>query len=81
MITEYIEESMKIAHYEIIEDEGTFWGEIPGFQGVWGKAKTLEECRHILKETLEEWIIFRLKNNLDLPIISEIDLNKLSVAA
>lgn len=59
MITEYIEESMKKAHYEIIEDEGTFWGEIEGFQGVWGKAKTLEDCRVALKEALEEWIIFR----------------------
>jgi predicted RNase H-like HicB family nuclease len=81
MLIEYIEESMKIAHYEIIEDEGTFWGEIPGLQGVWGKAKTLEECRHALKETLEEWIIFRLKNNLELPVIAGIDLNNLAVAA
>lgn len=81
MITEYIEESMKTAHYEIIEDEGAFWGEIPRLQGVWGKAKALEDCRHALKETLEEWIIFRLKNNLELPVIAGIDLNKLAVAA
>ena len=52
-----------------------------GCRGVWGKAKTLEECRYALKETLEEWIIFRLKNNLELPVIAEIDLNRLAVAA
>ena len=81
MLIEYIEEAMKIAHYEIIEDEETFWGEIPGLQGVWGKANTLENCRSVLKETLEEWIIFRLKNNLELPVIAGIDLNKLAIAA
>jgi len=81
MIIEYIEEGMKMAHYEIIEDEGAFWGEISGLQGVWGKAKTLEDCRSALKEALEEWIILRLKNNLELPVIAGIDLNKLAVAA
>ncbi|HHT9126142.1 MAG TPA: type II toxin-antitoxin system HicB family antitoxin [Candidatus Brocadiia bacterium] len=77
MLTEYIEEAMKLAHYEIIEDEGTFWGEIPDFQGVWGRAETLEECRKWLKDALEEWLIFRLKNNLELPVVGNIDLNKL----
>ncbi|MBI2559717.1 MAG: type II toxin-antitoxin system HicB family antitoxin [Planctomycetes bacterium] len=77
MLTEYIEEAMKLAHYEIIEDEGTFWGEIPDFQGVCGRAETLEECRKWLKDALEEWLIFRLKNNLELPVVGNIDLNKL----
>lgn len=81
MLTEYLEEAMKLAHYEIIEDEGSFWGEIPGFQGVWGKAKTLEDCRNELKDALEEWLIFRLKNNFGLPVVAGIDLNKLSAAA
>lgn len=73
MLTEYL------AHYETIEDEGTFWGEIPGFQGVWGRAETLEECQKELRNALEEWLIFRLKNNLELPVIGGIDLNKISV--
>ncbi len=75
MLTEYIQKAMENAHYEIIEDEGTFWGEIPGFQGVWAKAESLEQCRESLREALEEWIVFRLKNNLDLPVIEEIDFN------
>ncbi len=75
MLTEYIQKAMELAHYEIIEDEGTCWGEISGFQGVWGKAKTLEKCRDELREALEEWIVFRLKNNLELPVIEGIDLN------
>jgi len=75
MLTGYIHEAMKHAHYEIIEDDGTYWGEIPGFQGVWGRAKTLEECREELREALEEWIVFRLKNNLNLPAVEGIRLD------
>jgi predicted RNase H-like HicB family nuclease len=67
MLTEYIHKAMEMAKYEIIEDDHTYWGEIPGFKGVWGRAKTLEECREELRETLEEWIVFRLKNQLELP--------------
>ncbi len=75
MLTEYIQKAMEKAHYEIIEDEGTFWGEIPDFQGVWARAETLEKCRESLREALEEWIVFRLKNNLELPVIEKLDLN------
>jgi predicted RNase H-like HicB family nuclease len=81
MLTDYIEKAMALAHYEIIEDDGYFWGEIPGFQGVWARAKTLEECRRILQEVLEEWIIFRLKKGLDLPVIEDIDLNRIAKVA
>jgi predicted RNase H-like HicB family nuclease len=75
MLIEYIQKAMELAHYEIIEDEEAYWGEIPDFQGVWGKAKTLEKCREVLREALEEWIIFRFKNNLELPMVEGIDLN------
>lgn len=75
MLTEYIQKAMESAHYEIIEDDGTYWGEIHGFQGVWGRAETLEKCRYELRETLDEWIVFRLRNNLELPVIECIDLN------
>ena len=75
MLTEYIRNAMEIARYEIIEDDGTYWGEISGFQGVWARAESLEKCRDELKETLDEWIVFRLKNNLELPVLNGIDLN------
>lgn len=45
---------MGLAHYEIIKDEGTYWGEISGLQGVWEKATTLEKCGEELREALEE---------------------------
>ena len=34
MVIEYIRAIMKSAHYEIIEDEARYWGELPGIQGV-----------------------------------------------
>ena len=34
MLTEYISAAMKEATYEILADDGRFYGEIPGFDGV-----------------------------------------------
>ena len=48
MITEYINEALKKAHYEIIEDEEPYYGEVHGLNGVWATGKTLEECRNNL---------------------------------
>ncbi len=75
MLTGYIQKAMELARYEVIEDEGAYWGEISGFQGVWGKGESLQKCREELKEALEEWIVFRLKNNLDIPVIEGVDIN------
>ncbi len=74
MLTRYIQTAMERAHYEIIEDEGNYWGEIPGFQGVWAKASTLEKCREELQETLEEWIVLRLKSQMELPEVNGLSL-------
>lgn len=54
MLTSYIDQAMEIAVYEIIEDEGTYWGEIPGLQGVWAHHQTLEGCRRELREALSD---------------------------
>ncbi|MEA3485450.1 MAG: type II toxin-antitoxin system HicB family antitoxin [Candidatus Aerophobetes bacterium] len=70
MITEYIEAALARATYEIIQDEEPYYGEIPGLQGVWASGKTLEECRHNLKEVIEGWIIVRLRKGLSVPPIN-----------
>jgi predicted RNase H-like HicB family nuclease len=44
LLTKYIQTAMRHAHYEIIGD-GTFYAEVPGFDGLWANADTLEECR------------------------------------
>jgi len=43
---------MDEAHYEMLSDDGTFYGEIPGFQGVYANAPALEACRRELEEVL-----------------------------
>ena len=69
MITEYIAAALAKAKYEIIDDEEPYYGEVSELQGVWATGKTLEECRHNLKEVIEGWIIVRLKKGLPIPPI------------
>lgn len=72
MLTSYLQAAMRHAKYEILSDDGTFYGEIPNFNGVYANAESLERCREELAEVLEEWILFRIPKNLSLPIISGI---------
>jgi predicted RNase H-like HicB family nuclease len=74
MLTRYIQSSMRMAKYEILQDDGTFYGEIPGFDGVYANTDTLESCREELEEVLEEWVLFRVSRNLSLPIVDGIEL-------
>lgn len=74
MLINYIHTAMHKATYELLED-GTFYGEIPGCQGVWANAQTLEACRENLQDALEGWIILGLRLRHTLPILDGIDLN------
>lgn len=69
MLTEYIRAAMRQATYKILEDDNSFYGEIPPCQGVWANAPTLEACRDELQEVLEEWIVFGLLHNDPMPVI------------
>ena len=66
MLTEFIAKKLKAAKYKLLED-GTFFGEIPGFNGVWANAKDLEDCREELREVLEDWIVLKIKDNEPIP--------------
>lgn len=59
MITAFIEKALERAKYKILKDK-TYFGEIPGFRGVWASAKTLEECRVELRGILEDWLVIKL---------------------
>jgi len=74
MLTKYIRAAMRHARYEILPDDGSFYGEIPGFQGVWANAPTLEACREELREVLEDWIILGLRLGHTLPVVDGIRL-------
>jgi len=80
MLTDYIKAAMMKAKYEILQDDGTFYTEIPGFEGIYANADTLETCRDELEEVLEEWILFRVSENLPLPIVDGIELKIKEVA-
>jgi predicted RNase H-like HicB family nuclease len=80
MLTQYINSAMKRAHYEILEDDKSYYGEVKECEGVYANAATLEECRRELEQTLEDWILFRVAKNLDLPKIDGIDLSVREVA-
>jgi len=69
MLIEYIQAALRHAKYEILPDDGSYYGEIPECNGVYANAGTLEGCREELREVLEEWVLFRVYRNLSLPII------------
>jgi len=74
MIKEYINAALSRAHYEIIEDEEPYYGEVPELKGAWATGKTLEECRSRLSEVIEGWLIIRLKEGLSIPSIGGCDI-------
>ena len=80
MITNYVKAAMHHARYEILPSDGSFYGEIPGFDGVYANAASLEACREELEEVLEEWILLRVSRNLSLPIVDGIELTIREVA-
>ncbi len=73
MLTRYIHEAMKLARYKILDD-GSYYGDIPGFRGVLANAENLEECRDELQETLEDWILLGIRLGDSLPAANGIRL-------
>lgn len=74
MLTDYLKAAMGHAHYEILKDDGTYYGGIPECRGAYANAPTLEECRNELAEVLEDWLLFRIHKHLALPEIDGLDL-------
>jgi predicted RNase H-like HicB family nuclease len=77
MLTAYITAAMSRARYKLLED-GTYFGEIPGLQGVWANAKTLEACRGELQEVLEDWLVVKLRDGNEIPRIGRVQLARRS---
>ncbi len=74
MLTEYLRAALDRAHYEIIEDEEPYYGEIPGLDGVWTTGHTLEECRRNLADALEDWVLFSIAKGLPIPPVGQVSL-------
>lgn len=80
MLTKYIQAAMDNARYEILPDDGSYYGEIPGFEGIYANTTKLEACREELQEVLEEWLLLRISRHLPLPPVDGINLNIKEVA-
>jgi predicted RNase H-like HicB family nuclease len=74
MLVEYIQKAIENAEYKKLED-GSWFAEIPGFEGVWANGKSVEECRKELMEVLEEWLVFKIRDKDYIPVVNGIDLN------
>jgi predicted RNase H-like HicB family nuclease len=74
VLRDYIQAAMRRAKYEIVADDGTYYGEIPECDGVWANSANLEECRDQLEEVLEEWLLIGISRHHSLPVIDGIDL-------
>jgi len=67
---------MRQARYEIVEDDGSFYGHIPAIPGVWANAKNLEACREELESVLEGWVLVSIADRSSIP---DIDGNRIEV--
>lgn len=79
MLTTYFDTAMSQAAYKRLAD-GTWFGEVPGFSGLWANEGTIEACREDLRSALEDWVLVALRHNVPLPVVGGIDLNVPNVA-
>ena len=80
MLTEYLQSTMRAAHYELLDQAEGFYGEIPGFQGVYAQGSSLEKCREELASALEDWLLFRISRHLPIPVVEGMTLEVKEVA-
>jgi len=80
MLTDYLHAALKQTHHEILPDDGSFHGEIPGFQGLWANAETLGACRAELREVLKEWVLLGVATHEAWPIADGLELAVKKVA-
>jgi predicted RNase H-like HicB family nuclease len=80
MLLEYITAALENAEYKKLEN-GTWFAEISGFEGVWANSKTVEGCRKELSEVLEEWIILKLRDRELIPKVEGVEINIKEVVA
>ena len=78
MLIDYINAAAAHAVYELLAEDGEYYGEIAG---VHATGITLEACRAELLSTLEDWVLFRIHRHLSLPVIDGIELTVKAEAA
>ena len=82
VLTEYIEEALERARYELIDDPDTpYYGEIPDLPGVWATGDTLEVCRRELKDVVEGWLLVSVKQSLPIPSLGPLEIKEIDTEA
>jgi predicted RNase H-like HicB family nuclease len=71
MIQTYIDAAMRQAHYELIQDDEPYYGEVPELPGVWATGRTLEECRQNLLEVVDGWLLFQIARGMSIPPLGD----------
>ncbi len=66
MLNNFIQKNLAKAQYKLLSNR-TYFGEIPGLNGVWANAKNLELCRKELEEVLEDWLFLKLRAKDKIP--------------
>lgn len=75
MLRAHLDATMRRAKYEILSDDGSYYGKIPGLDGVWANEPTLEACRDELLSALEDWVVLGLQLGDELPEIDGIRIS------
>lgn len=73
MVIRYIHNALRHAEYKKLDD-GSWFAEIPGFDGVWANAATVEGCRDELEEVLGEWLVLKIRDGDPLPVMDGLEL-------
>ena len=81
MLRAYLDAAMAHAHYERLEGNEGYYGEIPGLDGLWASAETPDACREELASALEDWVVAGLQLGHELPAIDGLTLSAPRIAS
>jgi len=73
MLQTYIQKALQKAQYKRLED-GSWFAEVPGLQGVWANGDCIEFCREELSEVIEEWLFLKIHDHDEIPVLDGIQL-------
>ena len=77
LVETYRRAAIRRAQPRALED-GSWYAEIPGFEGVWANEENLRDCLNTLDEVLLDWLLLKIEaEDRDIPSIEGIDLNVL----
>lgn len=70
MLIEFIEQKVKEAVVELIED-GTYFVSHPDLQGAWANEKTKEKALEEFQSVIEDWLVLALQDGDEIKGLTE----------